>query len=86
MRKENILIDPTVLACVASISVWFQGKERLRGKTEEWDFSVLAAARNETRAKKCSPRSLTWPFFVQSLTFVLRSLLLNRTEMLAMQA
>ena len=86
MRKENILIDPTVLACVASISVWFQGKERLRGKTEERDFSVLAAARNETRAKKCSPHSLTWPFFVQSLTFVLRSLLLNRTEMLAMQA
>ena len=36
--------------------------------------------------KKGSPRSLTWPFFVQSLTFVLRSLLLNRTEMLAMQA
>ena len=78
MKKENILIDPTVLACVAGISVWFQGKERPRGKTEERDFSVLATARNETRAKKCSPRSFTWPFFTQSLTLVVRSLLLNR--------
>ena len=86
MRKENILIDPTELACVASISVWFRGKETPRGKTEERDFSVSAAVRNAMRAKKCSPRSLTWPFFVQSLTLVLRSLLLNRTEMLAMQA
>ena len=69
MRKENILIDPTVLACVASISVWFQGKERPRGKTEERDFSVLAAPRNKTRAKKCSPRSLTWPFFCAVFDF-----------------
>lgn len=41
-----------MLACVASISIWFQRKDRPRGKTEERDFSVLAAARNETRAKK----------------------------------
>ena len=86
MRKENILIDPTELACIASISVWFRGKETPRGKTKERDFSVSAAARNAMRAKKCSPRSLTWPFFVQSLTLVLRSLLLNCTDMLAMQA
>ena len=81
-----MLIDPTVLACIASISAWFRSKERPRGKTEERDFLVSAAARNEMRAKKCSPRSLTWPFFVQSLTLVLHSLLLNCTEMLAMQA
>ena len=81
-----MLIDPTVLACIASISTLFQSKKRPRGKTEERDFLVSAAARNEMRAKKCSPRSLTWPFFVQSLTLVLRSLLLNCTEMLARQA
>ena len=46
-----------LLACVASVSVWFRSKER--------------------------PST---PFFARSLTLVPRSLLLNRTETLPMQA
>ena len=62
MRKENILIDPTVLACVASISVWFQGKERPRGKTEERDFSVLARQEMKREPKNALPALLLGHF------------------------
>ena len=38
---------PTIIACVASVSVWFWGKEIPRKETFGFD-----RARNETRAKK----------------------------------
>ena len=63
------------LACVASVSVWFRSKERPRN-----GILGFGRARNETRAL------LLTPFFARSLTLVPRSLLLNRTESLAMQA
>ena len=47
-------------------------------KTEERNSRVLAA-----REMKREPALLLAPFFVQSLTLVSRSLLLNRTETLA---
>ena len=62
------------LACVASVSVWFGSKEIPRSRNRILGFG---RARNETSAKK---------FFSRSLTLVLRSLLLNRTETPATQA
>ena len=64
------------LAFVASVSVWFRSKERPRKGTFGSDRT-----RNETRAK-----NLLVPFFSRSLTFVPRSLILNRTETLVTQA
>ena len=62
---------PVILACVASVSVWFRSKERPRnGILRLWN--------------KC--QKIKTPFFARSLTLVSRSLLLNRTETLATQA
>ena len=83
-----------MLACVASVSVWFRSKER---------FSVLAArdmkrelkvneGGGEGRGKGSNlmahplPTLLLEPFFARSLTLVPRSLRLNRTETLPTQA
>ena len=76
-----MLIDPTVLACKAGVSVWFRSKERPRGKTGERDFGS-ARTRIETRDKKSSPHSFTWPFFTPSLTLVLHSLHIARKRLL----
>ena len=67
---------PTALACVVSISVLFQSKERPRNK-----ILGFGRARNETRANfSRSPCSETArPFFAWSL-------LRNSTETLATQA
>ena len=64
------------LACVASVSVWFRSKERPRN-----GILGFGRARNGPL-----PALLLTPFFARSLTLVRRSLLLNRTETLAMQA
>ena len=64
-----------LLACLASVYVWFRSKER------PWNgIFGFGRARNETRAL------LLAPIFSRSLTLVPRSLLLNRTETLATQA
>ena len=70
MRKTRAPV-----ACLASVSVWFRSKERPRN-----GILGFGRARNETRAL------LLTPFFARSLTFVPRSLPLNRTETLATQA
>ena len=88
-----------LLACVASVSVWFRSKERPGN-----GILGFGRARNETRAKKVKegggggegrketflpdplPAVLLAPFFARSLTLVPCSLLLNRTETLATQA
>ena len=62
-----------MVACIASVSVWFRSKERPRN-----GILGFGRARNETRA--------TPLFYLRHLTLVPRSLLLNRTETLAMQA
>ena len=62
-----------MVACVASVSVWFWSKERPRN-----GILGFGRTRNETRA--------TPLFYLCHLTLVPRSLLLNRTETLAMQA
>ena len=63
-----------MVACVASVSVWFRSKERPRNGILGFG---RAGARNETRA--------TPLFYLHHLTLVPRSLLLNRTETFAMQ-
>ena len=72
--------SPFMLACVASVSVWFRGKEIPRKETFGFD-----RARNETRAHPL-PALLLAPLFSRSLTLVPRFFLLNRTETLATQA
>ena len=62
-----------MVSCVASVSVWFRSKERPRN-----GILGFGRTRNETRA--------TPLFYLCHLTLVPRSLLLNRTETLAMQA
>ena len=62
-----------MVACVASVSVWFWSKERPRN-----GILGFGRTRNETRA--------TPLFYLCHLTLVPRSFLLNRTETLAMQA
>ena len=62
-----------MVACIASVSVWFWSKERPRN-----GILGFGRARNEARA--------TPLFYLRHLTLVPRSLLLNRTETLAMQA
>ena len=62
-----------MVSCVASVSVWFWSKERPRN-----GILGFGRTRNETRA--------TPLFYLCHLTLVPRSLLLNRTETLAMQA
>ena len=59
-----------ILACVASVSVYFRSK-----KKQGTGFSVLTAREMKRE-----------PFFAPSLTLVPRSLLLNRTETIATQA
>ena len=94
-----MVLAQTEIACVASVSVWFRGKEKPRN-----GILGFGGARNETRAKKWKwgggggegrkpsflphplPALLFAPFFARSLTLVPRSLLLNRTETLATQA
>ena len=49
---------PVILACVASVSVWFRSKERPRN-----GILGFGRARNETRAKKTPPRSFTYAIF-----------------------
>ena len=63
------------VACVASVSGWFQSKERQRN-----GIFRFGCARIETRAL------LLAPCFALSLTLVPRSLLQDRTETLATQA
>ena len=74
-----MLIDPTVQ--LFGFGAKKDPEERPRN-----EIFGSAHGRIETRDKKSSPHSFTWPFFGQALTLVLRSLLLNRTEMHAMQA
>ena len=70
MKKKQI-------ACVASVSVWFQSKER------PWDGILgFGHARNKT-----PPRFFTYAIFRAVFdSRIPRSLLLNRTETLATQA
>ena len=68
-HDKSELINMTI-ACVASVSAWFRGKERPRN-----GILGFGRARNETRA-----------IFERSLTIVPRSLLLNHTVTLATQA
>ena len=75
-------ISGTMLACVASVSVWFRSKERPRN-----GISVLAAREMKQEPKTESGGALLLtPFFARSLTLAPRSLLLNRAETLATQA
>ena len=62
-----------VLACIASVSVWFRSKERPRN-----GIFGFSRAKKGTRTKN--------PFFERSLTLVPCSLLRNRTETLATRA
>ena len=88
----GIAAVPREIACVASVSVWFRSKERLRN-----GILGFGRARNETSAKKrkwgeregvsflsSHPLSalLLALYFAPSLTLVPRSLLLKRTERL----
>ena len=66
-----------LIACVASVSVWFRNKERPE-KDRGRGLSVLTA-----REMKREPLA---PLFSRSLTLVPRSFRLNRTETLATQA
>ena len=66
-----------LIACVASVSVWFRSKERPE-KDRGRGLSVLTA-----REMKREPQA---PLFSRSLTLVPRSFRLNRTETLATQA
>ena len=58
-----MLIDPTVLACVADVSVWFQSKENTQRKDRGMGFFSFGCATNETRAKKCSPHYFPYAIF-----------------------
>ena len=87
---EVQFLNGSFIACVASVSVWFESKKR------PWKrIFGFNRARNETRKKKNEkpsflphplPAPLLAPFFARSLTLVPHSLLLNRTETLATQA
>ena len=66
------------VACAASVSVWFLGKERPRND-KAWDV-LFWRPKNGMRA------FLLAQFFGQSLTLVPYSLLQNHTERIAMQA
>ena len=93
-QLSRIIWETPVLACKASVSVWFRSKERPRN-----GILGFCRARNETstnkwkrvrsRGRKVSflyspPPPHSFAFAI--LTLVARSLLLNRTEMLATQA
>ena len=94
--RRNIIVLGAI-ACVASVSVWFQTKERRRN-----GIFGFGRARNETRAKKVGgggggdegrsllphplPALLLAPFFALSLTLVPRSLLRNQKETIATRA
>ena len=107
--QVRILLPPTpslsnacragcIIACVASVSVWFRSKKR------PWKGSFGLIAREIKREPKNErggrgkggkfppflphllPALLLVPFFARSLTLVPRSFLLNRTETLATQA
>ena len=69
-----------VLACVASVSVWFRSKKRLWKGIFGFD-----RARNNTRTNPL-PALLFAPFFAWSVTLVPCSLLLKGTETLATRA
>ena len=75
---NNVSLFHWNLACVASVSVWFQTKRGL---------SVLTAREMKREPKNDPlPALLLASFFARSLTLVSHSLLLNRTETLATQA
>ena len=95
--RRNIIVLGAI-ACVASVSVCFQTKERRRN-----GIFGFGRARNETRAKKSGegggggeegrsllphplPALLLAPFFALSLTLVPRSLLRNQKETIATRA
>ena len=83
-KNDRFLIETTacfipvwqILACVASVSVWFRSKK----KTEERDFRFWP---REKWNEDPLPALLLAPFFARSSTLVPRSLLLNRKETLA---
>ena len=81
------------LACVASVSVWFRSKERLRfWPREKWNESQKMKEGGGEGGRKVSfpphllPDLFLATLFARSVTLVPRSLLVNRTETLAMQA
>ena len=81
------------LACVASVSVWFRSKERLRfWPREKWNESQKMKEGGGEGGRKVSfpphllPDLFLAPLFARSFTLVPRSLLVNRTETLATQA
>ena len=91
-QLSRIIWETPVLACKASVSVWFRSKERPRN-----GILSFGLVRNETSTKKgvrgrgrkvsflySPPPPHSFAFAI--LTRVPRSLLLNRTEMLATQA
>ena len=81
-----------VLACVASVPVWFRSKERpvLAAREMKREPKNERGGRGRGRFPSFLPHPLPTrlraPFFAQSLTLVPRSLLLNLTETLATQA
>ena len=85
LHGEVSALGPTP-ACVAIVSCGLASKERgtrVEDRAKNGSRFISRAAKTENPVPRSS---ILEPFFARSLTFVPRSLLLNRTETLATQA